>query len=63
MSSPEKTEETSIEDLVDHLNSGEFSGASKTLTFSAPRPSAIFRRKWLLKAVNMSSCLEMDVDI
>lgn len=57
------TEEASIEEVIENLNSGEFSGATNTLTLAAPQPSAIFRRKWLVKAINMSSCLEMDVDI
>ena len=58
-----RPEETSIEDVIENLNSGEFSGSSNTLTLAAPRPSAIFRRRWLVKAINMSSCLEMDIDI
>lgn len=49
--------------MINNLNSGDFSGSTTNLSLAAPPPSAIFRRKWLLKAVNMSSCLEMDVDI
>ena len=56
-------DESSIEDVINNLNSGDFSGSTTNLSLAAPPPSAIFRRKWLLKAVNMSSCLEMDVDI
>ncbi|KAK8829367.1 hypothetical protein WA577_004632, partial [Blastocystis sp. JDR] len=57
-----KGEERSIEDLVSNLNTGEFGESNFTLECAAPTPSAIFRRKWLLKAMSMSSCLEMDID-
>ena len=53
----------SIEELLDSINNGELSDTKSTINVCAPRPSAIHRRKWLLKAVNMSSCLEMSVDI
>lgn len=56
-------ESQSIEELLNSINSGELSGKVSSLNVAAPRPSAIHRRKWLLKAVNMSSCFEMSVDV
>ena len=49
--------------MIKNIDSGEIAGTSSTLSVVAPTPSAIDRRRWLLKAVNMSSCLEMDVNI
>lgn len=56
-------ENQSIEELLSSINTGELSGKVSSLNIAAPRPSAIYRRKWLLKAVNMSSCFEMSVDV